>query len=317
MAHIDLLRIRAFVAAADAGSLSRAAAILHLTQPALSKQIHSLEEELGVQLFHREGRGMQLTSSGKDLLQRSRQLLLDVESLSEQAQVLKSGATGVLKVGATSMTLESVLAPFLPAYRRRWPDVDVRITEDGGMRLLRQVHEGNIHLAITGPRDPDLRFHVLFPVRSIAVMTANHRLARRRTVELRELTDEPLLVLRPDFTLRQTFDAACHMSCLRPRLVFETSVPPALLAMARIRYGVAIVPSNQVIKDRTLRRVPVVHEGKSLGQWMAVNWHPRRQLPPYAGAFISELTAHTERTYPGHEFSYAAPGPPPPREGPV
>ena len=87
-------------------------------------------------------------------------------------------------------------------------------------------------------------------------MAANYRLARRgRSSPAR---GEPLLVLRPDFTLRQLFDAACQMSCLRPRYVFETSVPPALLAMAGIRYGVAIVPSNQLIKDRALRRVPIV-----------------------------------------------------------
>jgi LysR family transcriptional activator of glutamate synthase operon len=142
-------------------------------------------------------------------------------------------------------------------------------------------------------------------------MTVEHRLARRRAVGLQEIMDEPLLVLRLDFTLRQLFDAACQMSCLRPRLVFETSVPHALLAMARIGYGIATVPSNQVIEDRTLRRAPIVHDGKSLGQWMAVNWHPRRQLTPYAETFIAELTAHTERTYPGREFARAAPVPRP------
>jgi DNA-binding transcriptional LysR family regulator len=311
MGHIDLLRIRAFVIAADAGSLSRAAAVLHLTQPALSKQIHSLEDELGVQLFNRAGRGVQLTSAGHDLLERGRQLLLHADSLTERARVLKGGATGVLKVGVTSMTLESVLAPFLPGYRRRWPDVDVWISEDGGMRLLRQVDQGDLHLAITGPRAPSLRFRLLFPVRSIAVMAADHRLARRRTVELREVVREPLLVLRADFTLRQLFDAACQTACLRPRFVFETSVPPSLLAMARIGYGVAIVPSNQLIEGRALRGAPIVHEGKSLGQWMAMNWHPRLLLPPYAETFMRELTAYTERSYPGREFSYAPPVPRP------
>lgn len=311
MAHIDLLRIRAFVTAADVGSLSRAAAVLHLSQPALSKQISSLEDALGVQLFNREGSGIQLTSAGHDLLERGRQLLVQAEGLAERARVLKGGATGILKVGVTSMSLESVLAPVIPRYRRRWPDVDVWITEDGGMRLLRQVAQGDLHLAITGPRGFGLHTRLLFPICALAVVTAEHRFARRRTVGLNEIVDEPLLVLRLDFTVRQLFDAACQMSCLHPHYVFETSVPSALLAMARIGYGVAIVPSNQLVDDRTLRRVPIIHEGKSLGQWMAVNWHPRRQLPPYAETFMAELTAYTERAYPGREFARAAPVPRP------
>jgi LysR family transcriptional regulator, cyn operon transcriptional activator len=311
MAHIDLMRIRAFVIAADAGSLSRAAATLHLTQPALSKQIRALEDELGVQLFSRAGRGIELTSAGHDLLERSRQLLVQAESLSERARVLQGGATGVLKIGATSMSLESLIAPFIPRYRRRWPEVDVWITENGGMELLRQVSQGELHLAITGPRRPALQSRLLFPVRAIAVMTNTHRLAQRRTVGLREIAEEPLLVLRPDFTVRQVFDAACQVSCLRPRLVFETGVPSALLAMARIGYGVAIVPSNQLMEDRALHRLPIIHEGKSLGQWMAVNWDPRRQLPPYAETFMAELTAYTRRSYPGREFARSAPVPRP------
>jgi DNA-binding transcriptional LysR family regulator len=309
MAPLDIPLLRAFVTAADVGSLSRAAALLHLTQPALSKQIQALESSLDVKLFDRAGRGVQLTSAGHDLLRRGRQLLLDAESLAERARVLRGGATGVLKVGATSMTLESFLTPFLPTYRRRCPDVDVLVSEDGGMRLLRQVDGGDLHLAITGPRDPTLRSRLLFPVRSLAVMARMHPLARRRTVELGEVIGEPLLVLRPVFTMRQLFEAACETACLRPRFVFETSVPHALLALARINYGVAIVPSNQVISARSLGIVPIVHEGKSLGQWMAVSWHARRFLPPYAETFVEELTAYTRLSYPGREFSYAAPVP--------
>ena len=88
-------------------------------------------------------------------------------------------------------------------------------------------------------------------------------------------------------------------------------MPLALLAMARIRCGVAIVPSNQLIEVSTLAQVPIVHEGKSLGQWLAVNWHPQRELPAYAETFITKLRASTEHTFPGQQFSYAPPVPMP------
>src|SRR5262245_26660473 len=191
MARMNLPHIRAFVTAAALGNLSRAAAAMHLTQPALSKQIRTLERDLGVQLFDRVGRGVQLTSAGRDLLQSGRQLLLQADGLVEQARLLKAGATGVLKVGATSMTLESFLGPFLPGYRRRWPNVEVHLVEDGGVRLLRQVEQGDLHLAVTLPLEPSLRQRLLFPVRCLAVMPRDHWLARRRTIELPQLADEP------------------------------------------------------------------------------------------------------------------------------
>ncbi len=311
MTHLDLGRIRAFVAAADARNLSRAAALLHLTQPALSKQISSLEDDLGVRLFDRVSSGVQLTSAGHDLLDRARLLLLQAEDLRERARLLQGGATGVLNIGATSMSIESFVAPFIVSFREHRPQVEVRVTESGGVQLLRQVERGDLHLAITGPRAPHLVFHLLFPVRLVAVMTADHEFAGCRTIELRKIVDEPLLAMRPEFTGRQVFDAACQMSCLRPRVVFETGVPLTLLAMARIRCGVAIVPSNQLIEDPTLAQVPIVHDGRSLGQWLAVNWHPQRQLPLYAETFITELRASTEQTFPGGQFSYAPPVPVP------
>jgi DNA-binding transcriptional LysR family regulator len=311
MASIDLLRIRAFVTAAELGSLSRAANALHLTQPALSKQIRSLEEQLGVQLFERRSGGIHLTSAGRDLLVHGRQLLVQAAHLSQRAQLLQAGATGSLRVGVTAMTLESVLISFLPVYRRRWPDVAVDIVEDGGMRLLRQIEAGELHLAITGPRASHLRFQLLFPVRALAVMRSDHRLSRRRTIELRELVGEPVLLLRTEYTLRQLFDAACLMSSLHPQVVFETSVPSALLAMACIRAGIAVVPSNQLVTEKTLRSLPIVHERKSLAQWLAINWHPQLNLPRYGQAFIDELIAYAADTYPGRQFAYAAPVPRP------
>ena len=110
---MELGHLRTFVAIVDAGGVHRAAARLHLSQPAVSRQIHSLESELGVPLFDRIGRRVQLTSEGEDLLRRSRRLLADAHSIVERASALKNGDTGILRVGATPQVLESSLANFL------------------------------------------------------------------------------------------------------------------------------------------------------------------------------------------------------------
>ena len=98
---MNLRHLRAFATIVYVGGFARAAPRLHLSQPALSRQIHALEADLGVPLFDRIGRRVQLTSQGEDLLRRSRRLLAEAESLGERARELKSGETGILRVAAT------------------------------------------------------------------------------------------------------------------------------------------------------------------------------------------------------------------------
>src|SRR4029077_12497036 len=105
----NLGHLRTFVAVVDAGGVHRAAVQLHLSQPAVSRQIQSLESELGVPLFDRVGRRVQLTSEGEDLLRGSRRLLAEAESLAERAGALRKGETGILRVGATPQAIESTL----------------------------------------------------------------------------------------------------------------------------------------------------------------------------------------------------------------
>src|SRR5256885_633819 len=111
--RMNLRHLRAFPAIADRGGVARAAPRLHLSQPALSRQIHALEAELGLPLFDRVGRRVQLTSQGEDLLRRSRRLLADADSLGERARALKTGETGILRVAATPQVIENLLAGFL------------------------------------------------------------------------------------------------------------------------------------------------------------------------------------------------------------
>jgi DNA-binding transcriptional LysR family regulator len=118
---MNLRALRMFVATADSGSLGRACVQLNVSQPAASRQIHTLETELGVPLFHRAGRQLQLTSAGHDLLRRSRRLLADADLLTEEARALKEGRKGTLKIGATPQLMTVLLTSFLPRHQRRRP----------------------------------------------------------------------------------------------------------------------------------------------------------------------------------------------------
>jgi DNA-binding transcriptional LysR family regulator len=312
-AAVNLRHLRAFAAIADAGGFGRAAAQLHLSQPALSRQIHALEAELGVPLFDRVGRRVQITSQGEDLLRRSRRLLSDAESLGERARSLQSGTSGILRVGATPQVIENLLADFLVRYRRRFPGVEVQLVEDGGARLPVRLERGDVNLVLGFSVDARFRFRPLYPMHALAVLPAGHRLGRRGSLEIEALADEPLLLLRREFGSREWFDVACHAAHLRPRVLLESGTPQALVALAETGYGTAIVPSNVSIPKGTVRAMPLVQRGASVGRWQTVCWDPRRFLAPYAERFVDDVAAHCSRGYPGRDLIKGAPVLPRPR----
>ena len=311
---MDLRHLRGFVAIADAGSFGRAGARLNVSQPALSRQVRALEGELGVQLFDRIGRRIQLTPEGDDLLRQARRLLTDVESFGERARALKGGQAGVLRVGATPQLLETLLANFLPRYRRAHPGVEVHLVEDGGVRVATRLERGEVQVAVTASADARFRWRPLMPLYVLAVMPESHRLARGATLEIEDLGDEPLLVTRRDFASREWFDLACQLAHVHPRVLLESGAPSTLVALAQASHGIAIVPSSVRIPQGRLRALPLVQRGAPIGRWLSLAWDPRRFMPPYAKEFVDELVAYARDVSVKPPYIRRAPPLPRPRE---
>jgi len=310
---MNLRYLHSFVAIADAGGFARAAARLNLSQPAASRQIQALEAELGVPLFDRIGGRSQLTSEGEDLLGRSRRLLAEAQSLSERARALKTGQTGLLRVGVTPQVIAATLPGFLTHYRRHYPGVEVHLVEEGGVRLPSRLDHGDVHLALV-VRDERFMSRLLYPVYGMAVLSEKHRLSRRRTLDVAELADEPLLLLHRSFATREWFDAACNVAHVRPRVLLESAAPHAVIPLAAAGYGVAVVPSTALILGNGFHAVPLIQRGAALGRWLTVAWAPQRLLSLYAEQFVEELVAYCRRAYPGREFTQRAPALPRPKD---
>jgi len=311
---MKLSQLRTFVAVADSGGVARAAARLNLTQSAASRQISALEIELGVPLFDRIGRRVQLTSEGEDLLRRSRRLLGDAEALGERARALTTGQTGLLRVGATPQVIENLLADFLASYRRRYPDIEVHLIEDGGAQLPDRLERGDVHLTIMPAGDQGFHGRLLYPMHLLAVLPEGHALGRRTLLEIDKLADESLLLLRPGFATLAWFEAACHVAHIKPHVLLHSAAPHTLVALARSGYGIAVVPSQMRISREGVRVVPLVHRGASIGRWAIIAWDPQRFLAPYAKQFVVELVASVRRAYPGRDLTRRAPPLPRPKE---
>jgi DNA-binding transcriptional LysR family regulator len=299
---MDLRHLRTFVAVAEQGTVSKASVRLRIAQPALSRQIKELEEELGLKLFDRVRRRLILTGEGEQLLGDSRSVLGAVGSLSERAQRLRRADSGILKVAVTPQTLEGVFSTFLHQYAKQRPNIQIRLTEAVGSNLLALPERGDVHITICMMRSIQGGNHSFesFPLPPFDFLAACHRsllLGSAGKVDIVKLAPYPLLLLDSSFGVRNTFDAACRLAGVKPRIFFESRSPQALLALAEAGHGVAIVTSAFSTNRYRLRMVRLTHRRRPLREPQGAHWDKRRALPPYAKDFCEALAAHMRRAY--------------------
>ena len=161
--------------------------------------------------------------------------------------------------------------------------------------------------------DERFRYRPLYPVHGLAVMSATHRLGRSKTIEVTDLSDEPLMLLRGGFASRDWFDTACRVAHMRPRVLLESAAPHTVIALAGDGYGIAVIPSTVRVPRSRVRAMSVVQRGAVLGRWLRISWDPERFLAPYAQQFVELLAADCERTFPGREYIQRAPPLPQPK----
>lgn len=300
---MDLRHARTFVTVAELGTVSKAALRLHIAQPALSRQISDLEQELGFKLFDRVGRRLLLTGEGEQLLSDCRGLVNYATAVGERAQLLRRGDTGVLKVAASPQHIESVFSQFLHRYARRYPNVQVKVSEGTGVEILAMLERGEIHLGqslVHAVQPDDRRFgsHPLAPVELLAACQPSLTLGNRGAIEVGRLAPYPLLLLDSGFAVRRAFDAACRLAGIKQNILLESRAPHTLLALAEAGHGVAIIPSAVRTYRYVLRIVGVTYRGKPLREPLTILWDKRRPLPPYATAFCEMLAEYVREVFP-------------------
>ncbi len=288
---------------AEHGSVSKAAEVLRITQPALSRQIGGLEQQLGFALFERIGRRLILTPHGEQFLGDCRSLLAHAGTVSERATALRRGDIKVLRVAASALTIEGAFPTFLRRYTELVPGVQLTtVEEDDPAEHLSMLDRGQVDLSVNVINfvTVDERFagYKLPPFHVLAACIPSLCPARNGKVDIRQLAEQPLLLPSARFATRAIFDAACRLAGVKPRVVLESRAAHALLALANAGHGVAIVPSILRPDPRSLAVMRVTHQQQPLQIDLAVLHDKRRTLPHYAESFADLLAAHIREVFP-------------------
>ena len=196
---MELRHLRYFLAVGEALNFTKAAARLHVAQPALSRQIQDLEEEIGTKLLRRSSRGVTLTAEGKLFLDEARQLLKGAEESVEKVRAMGRGEYGELHIGYAPVPTTEILPPTLAAFQKAVPRVKVLLHDLGCDQMVAGLRNGTLELAIMVQPSKELNAGIEFePLRTYPLcvaLTAAHPLARLKSIPLEKLAAEPLVIL--------------------------------------------------------------------------------------------------------------------------
>ena len=281
-------QLRAFHAVAEEGGFTRAAAALNVTQPTLSGQVSALEESYGVRLFERRGRGVELTDLGRGLLDitcRLFDLELEADQLLSAARGLKSGR---LRVGADA---PYHVIPLLAAFNRRYPEIQLTLSFGNSERVLQDLFNRRSDVAVLPDIPSDRRLHaVAFRRERIGVFVQrDHDWAGRRSVRLRELADQRLILRELGSTTRALFEQALAAAGVTPGAVLEIGSREAVREAVAAGLGVGAVFESEFGNDDRLHLLAVRDAGLLATEYAACLQD--RQNTPIVRAFFELLPA--------------------------
>ncbi|MET3808223.1 DNA-binding transcriptional LysR family regulator [Nakamurella sp. UYEF19] len=282
----SLRALECLVAVADCGSITEAARLIHLTQPAVSHQLGELERETNTTLLNRRPRGVSLTPAGNAALPHARRALEAAASAMQSARAVGQGAGGTLRVVCAQSLTVPLVAPVLRDWHRRHPDVVVSLRESAVLaELLGFIDTGAADIVLLPAPVPQGYVTRMIAEEEI-VLTAplDHPLARSGPVHLQEIDGVALVHFAPDNGLREWLDRSLAEAGVRPEPVMSTSITSAAPQLAAAGMGVSITPVSAVTAGlpATIRSF----SPKWVRQLLAVT---QAQPDPLSARFITDL----------------------------
>jgi len=294
---MELRHLRTIVAVARHRSFTKAAEELYLAQSAISQQIRRLEEEIGIQIFRRSSRSVELTEEGKIILEHAYRVLAEVDEMQGEMEALSGGIRGTVRISGIwpfgGYDLYSVLADF----RTRYPEVAIHMEEDAVDEVMAKLRADELDLAFASVDPdkigPDFAATLLWEEEFVIVAARDHEFANRAHVTYEDLIGQDLIAFRDNSALRRRFETTIGRRGIEPRNAFVCTEMTAVRSLASKGLGVAVMPRSKAELDgppiilRPFRPEPIT--------WpIALVWRTDRRPTPAAKAFLAMALERAE-----------------------
>jgi len=287
---MELRHLRTIVAVAHHRSFTKAAEELYLAQSAISQQLSRLEAEIGIQIFRRSSRSVELTEEGKVILAHAKRVLAEFDEMQGEMEALTGVMRGTVRIGGIYPFGPYDLYGVLAEYRERYPGVAIHMVEDTQDEMLAMLRSDELDCAFASV-DPDtigseFAGTLLWEEEFVVVSALDHPFAARPGLIWEDLIDEDLIAYRDNSALRRRFESTIGRRGIAPRNAFVCTEMSAVRALAAKGLGVAVLPRSIAELDGPpVALVPFRPEPVT---WpIALVWRTERRQPPAAKAFLA------------------------------
>jgi DNA-binding transcriptional LysR family regulator len=284
---MELRQLQMFTEVAKQRSITKAAEVLHLSQPALSKSIMALEEELGLTLIIRSNKTSDLTDGGKVVLEYAQKMTALMEEMKTTLNDMTNLTRGQLNIGLPPFIGSLFFPRVMAKFHQTYPNIELNIAEYGGARVVKSVEEGEVELGVTVLPIDEHPFHV-YPIveeEMKLLVYKDHRLAGKNEVNIRDLKREEFIFYHEEFSLNQILMNHFQAFGFIPKILFKSSQWDLMSEMVAANLGITILP--QSICNRVFNKDIKVLDLKPTINWnLAVLTKKDRYISNAARTFI-------------------------------
>ncbi|MEN1966701.1 LysR family transcriptional regulator [Lentibacillus sp. N15] len=252
-------QIEYFQTVARVQHITRAARILSISQPALSRSIARLEGELGVPLFEREGRSILLNRYGELFLKRANRILKEYYDGKREIQDLINPDYGEVSLGFLHTLGMEKIPDLIGTFRKQHPQLRFSFNQNNSAALVKQLVSGEFDLCLTTPMETNVRisWQKLWDEELFVIVPADHKLANRESITLDEISEESFIAIKEGNSLRQIMDQLCEEAGIRPKILFEGEEIHTIAGLVGAGLGVSIIPDIKGLDQTKLSRLHV------------------------------------------------------------
>lgn len=295
---MDLKQLTALVTVADAGSVTKAARLLHVVQPAVSRYIHSLEDEVGVALFERTRQGMLLTPAGEVLVERARRALLELERARAEIRPDRENVQGIVTVGLLESTVELLAAPLLESVARRHPGIDLRLLSAFSGHLQQWLDDGAVDMSLLYnlASTPSISVTPLLHESLWAVAPPDVDLAGDGALTWAHVTRSRFVLPVMGHGLRTLIDQALHIAGVEPAIACQTNSMLVQKKLVATTNAWSVLPAAGVAQDVAAGRLnggPVTEP--EISRTIVLALQRASRVPPAVEVVAGEVVRVTRR----------------------
>lgn len=292
---MEIEQLQYFKTVATMQHMTRAAEVLAISQPALSKSIASIEQQLGVPLFNREGRSIYLNRFGALFLQSVDVILEEYERIREEFEDIIKPGSGEVSFGFIHTLGMEVVPELIAATTHQFPNMQFSLTQATSLNLLKRLEEGAIDLCLSqkiASKVIEIETQELFEEELFVIVPTKHPLAQQQSVKLEEVKNESFIAIKKGNSLRQLIDELFLDAGIELKTTFAAEEMHTVAGFVSAGMGISVIPNIKGLDDYNVKRLKV---DPPCYRSVGVSWAKNRYLPPAATEFKQYLVQYFQQ----------------------